>query len=78
MLPYVATVKRKDSLKGKLNRVLFLAGFEFLKILLLNTSNTSNVNTECAGMSKQRHPLCDQPLGALIYFHFIVLISIYF
>ena len=37
-----------------------------------------NVNNECAGKSKQLFSFSDQPLGALIYVYFIVLILIYF
>ena len=56
--------KRKDCL----DRVLLAAEFELLKILVLRLpQNTSNVNTECAGKSKQLYRLCDQPRGALIY-----------
>ena len=52
--------KRKDSLEGSLDRVLFMAKLEFLKILVPRLpQNTSNVNIECAGKSKQLHSLCD-------------------
>ena len=51
--------KPKDSLEGSLDRVLFVAELEFLKILVPRLpQNSSNVNTECAG----------------IYLHFIILI----
>ena len=45
--------KRKNSLEGRLDRVLFVAELEFPKILVPRLpQNTSNVNTECAGCSK--------------------------
>ena len=51
--------KRKDSLKGSLDRVLFAAELEFPKILVPRIpQHTSNVNTERAGKtewSKQLH-----------------------
>ena len=54
--------KRKDSLEGSLDRVLFA------KILVPRLpQNTSNVNTESAGKSKQMCSLCNQILGALKY-----------
>ena len=57
--------KQKDSLEGILDRVLFAAELEFAKILVARLpQNTSNVNIECAGKSKQLYSLCDQPLGA--------------
>ena len=40
--------------------------------------NTSKVNTECAGLSKQLDSLGYQLLGAMIYLHFIILILICF
>ena len=33
-----------------------------------------NVNTECAGKSKQLYSLCDQLLGTLMYLNFCILI----
>ena len=46
--------KRKDSLQGNLDRVLFAAEPKFPKILVPRLpQNTSNVNIECAGKSKQ-------------------------
>ena len=54
--------KRKDSLEGSLDRVLFAAELEFPKILVPRLSqHTSNVNIECAGKSewsKQLYSLC--------------------
>ena len=71
--------KRKDSLEGSLDRVLFAAELEFPKILVTRLpQNLSNVNNECAGKSKQLYSSCDQLLGALIYLHFIILILICF
>ena len=71
--------KRKDSLEGSLERVLFAAELELPKILVPRLpQNASNINIECAGKSKQLYSLCNQPLVALIYFHFIVLILICF
>ena len=44
--------KRKDSLKGSLDRVLFAAELEFPKILVPRLpQHTSDVNIECAGKS---------------------------
>ena len=44
--------KRKHSLKGSMDRVLFAAGLEFHKILVPRLpQHTSNVNTECARKS---------------------------
>ena len=71
--------KRKDSLENSLDPVLFAAELEFPKILVPRLPrNTSNVNIECAGKSKQLYYLCDQPLGAQIYFNFIILMLSYF
>ena len=67
--------KRTDSLQGSLVRELFAAELEFPKILVPRLpQNTSNVNIESTGKSKQLYYLSEQLLGALIYFHFIVLI----
>ena len=72
-------MKQKGSLEGSLVRVLFAAELEFPKILVPRLpQNTSNVNIESTGKSKQLYYLCDQILGALIYLHFIVLILICF
>ena len=44
--------KRKDSLEGSLDRVLFVAELDFSKILVTRLpQHTSNVNNECAGKS---------------------------
>ena len=51
--------KRKDSLEGRLDRVLLAAEHESLKI----SQNTKNVDIDCAGKSKQLYSLCDQLLG---------------
>ena len=71
--------KRKDSQEGRLDRVLFAAELEFSKLLVPRLpQNSSNVNIECAGKSKQLYSLCDQFLGSLIYLHFIILILVCF
>ena len=69
--------KRKDSLEGSLDRVLSETVLEFPKILIPRLPlHTSNVNTECAGKSKQLYSLCDQILGELMHLHFNTLILI--
>ena len=71
--------KRKDSLEGSLDRVLSAVELEFPETLVPRLpQNSSNVNIECAGKSKQLYSLCDQFLGALMYLHFIILILICF
>ena len=46
--------KKKGGLQGSLDRVLFAAELEIMKILLLGLpQNTSNVNIECAAKPKQ-------------------------
>ena len=51
--------KRKDSLEGRLDRVLLAAEHESLKILVPRPSqNTKNVDIDCAGKSKQLYSLC--------------------
>ena len=63
--------KRKDSLEGCLDRVLLATELEFPEILVPRLpQNASNVNTECAGKSKQLYSICDRLLGALIYLSF--------
>ena len=70
--------KWKDSLEVSLDRKLFAAELDFSKILVPRLpQNSSNVNIECAGKSKQLYSLCDQLLGALIYLHFIILTLIF-
>ena len=55
--------KRKDSLEGSLDRVLFAAELDFPKILVPRLpQNSSNVSIECAVKSKQLYSLCDQLL----------------
>ena len=45
--------KRKDSLEGSLDRVLFAAELEFLKVVVSRLpQHTSNLNTDCAGKSE--------------------------
>ena len=65
--------KRKDSLEGSLDRVLFAAELEFPKILVPRLPHhTSNVNNECAGKpewSKQQYSLyVTRFFGALIHY----------
>ena len=48
--------KRKDSLKGSLDRVLLAAELEFPKILVPRLpQHTSGVNIECAGKSEKEN-----------------------
>ena len=50
---YFSHQKRKDSLEGSLDRVLFAAELEFPKMLVPRLSqHTSDVNIECAGKSE--------------------------
>ena len=71
--------ERKDSLEASLNRELFAAELEFTKMLVPRLlQNSSNVNIECAGKSKQLYSIFFIILGALIYLHFIILILICF
>ena len=47
-------MKKKDSLEGNEDGVLFPAELEFPKTIISRLlQNTSNVNLECAGKSKQ-------------------------
>ena len=72
-------MKKKDSVEGNQDGVLFPAELEFPKTLISRLpQNTSNVNIECARKSKQLCSLCDQLLGGLIYLYFIILIIIRF
>ena len=58
--------KRKDSLEGSLDRVLFAAEVEFPKIIVPRLpQNLSNVKIECARILKQLYSLYDQFLAAL-------------
>ena len=51
--------KRKHSLEGSMDRVLFAAGLEFHKILVPRLpQHTSNVNTECARKSEWSKQQC--------------------
>ena len=51
-------MRQKRRLEGSLERVLFAAELEFPKVLVPRLShNTSNVNIECAGKSKQLYSL---------------------
>ena len=71
--------KLEDSLKASLDQLLFAAELEFPKVLVPKlTQNTSDVNIECAWLYSAVHncSLCDQPLGALVFCYFIILILI--
>ena len=58
-------------MEGSFVRVLFAAELKFPKVLVPRLpQNTSKVNIESNGKSKQLCYLCDQLLGALIYLHF--------
>ena len=49
---YPSRKKRRDSLEGSLDRILFAAELEFPKILVPRLpQHTSDVNIECAGKS---------------------------
>ena len=73
---------RNGKREGSLDRALFAAELEFLKIIVPRLHHhTSNVNIECAGKSvwsKQLYYLCNQVPGALIHVNFITLILICF
>ena len=59
--------KRKVSLEGSLNQVLYAAELVFPKILVPRLpQNSSHVNIECTGKSKTPS-LCDQLLLCIIY-----------
>ena len=65
-------------MEGSLDRVLFAAELDFPKVLSPRLpQNISNVNNECVGKSKQQCSLYYQPLGALIYLYFILLILMF-
>ena len=71
--------KRKDNLEGSLDRVLFPTEIELRKIIVPRLpQNSSNINIECTGKSKQLYSLYEQLLGAVIYLRFIILILICF
>ena len=71
--------EREESQEGSLDGVLFVTKLEFSNTLVSRLPQSfSNVNTECAGKSKQLYFLRDQLLRALIYLHFIILILICF
>ena len=71
--------KRKDNLEGSLDRVLFTTEIELHKIIVSRLpQNSSNINIECTGKSKQLYSLYEQLLGAVIYLRFIILILICF
>ena len=55
---YNIVKKQKECLEGSLDRVLFMAGLEFLKILVSwLPQNITNVNTECSGKPRQLNSL---------------------
>ena len=71
--------KQKDNLEGSLDRVLFPTEIELRKIIVPRLpQNSSNINIECNGKSKQLYSLYEQLLGAVIYLRFIILILICF
>ena len=74
--------KRKDSVEGSMDRLLFATELEFPKILVPRLpQNSSNENIECPAKSKQLdsiYSLRDQLLGAMVYLHFVILILICF
>ena len=75
VMQYHSREKWKSILVGSMDRVLFAAEPDFPKILVLRPpQNTSNVNIEWAGKSKNVYSLCDQLLASLIYLNFIILI----
>lgn len=66
----MAIKERKDSLECRLNRALFVAELEFLKILLTRLpQNTLNVNIKCVGKQKKLYSLCEQPVEAVMFFY---------
>ena len=72
--------KRRDSLEGNLDPIIFAAEFqlEFSKMLVPRLpQHTSNVHIEYGRTPKDFHSFCDQLLGALIYLNFIFLTLIY-
>ena len=73
--------KRKDSLEGSLDRILFATELEFSKILVPKLpQHTSNANIKCAESQNGQNNLLfifDQPLGALIHLNFIILVLMF-
>ena len=72
--------KRRDSLEGNLDPIIFAAEFqlEFSKMLVPRLpQHTSNVHIEYGRTPKHFYSFCDQLLGALIYLNFIFLTLIY-
>ena len=67
--------KRKDSLEGNLDRVLFVTEREFPNTLVPRLPHhTSNINSEFAEKSKTTvFFLCDQLLGALIHLNLFLI-----
>ena len=76
--------KRKDSLEGSLDRVLFAAELEFPNIIVPRLlQHTSNVNIECIYQKVRMVQttvffIFDQLLGTLLHLNFIILILISF
>ena len=69
--------KRKDSLEGSLDRVLFVAELEFLTILVPRLpQHTSDVNTECAGKSEWSKQLYSLYLTSFLE-HLYILILLF-
>ena len=63
-LRYHCHKKPRDSLQSSLDWLLFATELEFLKILLPRLpQNSSNLNTECAGKSKQLYSLWSTDLS---------------
>ena len=76
-LPYIETSQLICSANQLTGFYMMAAELEFPKILVPRLpENSSNLNIERTGKSKQLYSLYDQLLGALIYLHFIVLILI--
>ena len=67
LLSYHSHKKRKDSLDRSLDWVLFATEPEFIKILVPRLpKNTSDINVECAGKSKQLYSLCYQHWSTVV------------
>ena len=70
-------MKRKDSLEGSLDRVLYVAKLEFLKILVPRLpQHTSNVNIECTGKSEWSKQLYSLYLTSFLE-HLYILILLF-
>ena len=73
---YHSHKKWKDILEGSLDRVLFAAELEFLKILVPRLNqHTSNVNIECARKSEWSKQLYSLYLTSfLVHWHILILL----